>query len=184
MYVDIKDLFNEFCKYLDGKLRWSDKSSVWTHTVFGFFTEYNRKQHVPYVEVKEHMRIDYIWRLDPSKYSRNDIVLAVEHENEVNNIEKLLSEEIRHLIDIKAFNKVGIFYINQGDEKDFINKISKAIKCSTPYTWENYLIILGYRTRKKKKLAILFKALFLNEKGELVTQEERVIFQRERKEIN
>lgn len=179
MWIDLEKLFEEFCNYLNGKLRWKDKSKVWTETVFGFFTEYNRKQHIPYVEAREHMRVDYIWRLDYPKYSKNDIVLAVEHENEVNVIDELLKEEIRHLIDIKAYNKVGIFYIHHGDEKEFLEKISESIKASTPFNWEKYLIILGYSTWRKRKLAIRFKAVFFNEKGEITGTKEKVIFQRE-----
>ena len=187
LWIDLEKLFEDFCNYLNGKLRWKDKSKVWTKTIFKFFTEYKRQQLIPYVEAREHMKVDYIWRRnDP--YFGYDIDLAVEHENEVNDIEKLLKEEIRHLIDIKAHNKVGIFYIRSGDEEEFLKKISENIKATTPFDEEKYMIILGYPTwktvkdklKKRKKLAILFKAIFFNEKGEITGTKKRVIFQREK----
>ena len=164
------------CRYLDGKLRWQDPSSVWTETVFRFFSEYNKKQHTPFKEEREYMKIDYIWRYDLERDKRTDIVLAVEHEANVSNIREILSKEMRHLIDIKAYNKVGIFYINLAEEDEFVNRVSELISRVLPYRYESYLIIIGYSAGEGKRM--LFKGFFLNEEGKLIKQKKCVINQR------
>ncbi|RLE78752.1 MAG: hypothetical protein DRJ52_09875 [Thermoprotei archaeon] len=181
--VVLEEVFEKFCDYLDGRIKWGDSSRFWTETVFGFFSELNRKQAVPYVEERDYMRVDYIWRSDPEKHLTEDIVLAVEHENQVSDIDTLIKEEIRHLVDIKAFNKIGIFYISEGDEKEFIERISQTIKRVTMRnSLEKYLIILGY-TPKKGRGTILFRGFFLNYEGERIGERERVILQAQRKAI-
>jgi len=180
--VSLEELFDQFCKYLDGKLKWSErenKSRIWTSTIFNFFSELNKREPIPFVKEKEYMRVDYIWRYDTSRYSTNDIELAVEHENVMEKIDTLLNEEIQHLIDIKARKKVGIFYIPQGDEKEFIKKIQERIKMqSIKSGLEEYLIILGYSTTRHKKRVILLKGFFFNGDGNLKSQKEKIISQK------
>jgi sugar phosphate permease len=49
---------------MDGKLKWSDPADQWTQTVFEFFTLENSHQTIPFVAMREHMQIDYVWRYD------------------------------------------------------------------------------------------------------------------------
>ncbi|MEM2780723.1 MAG: hypothetical protein QW791_07670 [Candidatus Bathyarchaeia archaeon] len=124
--------FDEFCKYLDGKLLWSEtKDREWTETIFEFFSNKNKAEATPFVEIKDYMRVDYVWRYDPKKYSVNDIELAVEHEGVERDISTLLDQELQHLIDLKARNKIGIFYPNLGDEKSLIDGVGQRIKAQS-----------------------------------------------------
>lgn len=181
MVIFLETLFDEFCKYLDGKLKWSEretKPKMWTKIIFNFFTQRNEKEAIPFLEKKEYMRVDYIWRYDTSRYSTNDIELAVEPENMMEKVDILINEEIQHLIDIKARNKIGIFYVSHGDEKEFIRKVQERIKTQiirSPI--ERYLIILGYTTTHHKKRAILFKGFFFDQDGNLTSRKENIILQ-------
>jgi len=175
-------MFNTFCEYLNGKLKWSEtKDKEWTQTVFQFFSAENTRETIPYVEIREHMNVDYILRYDSSKYSFNDIELAVEHEASENRVDVLVSEEIQNLVDIRARNKVAIFYPSAGDEANLLDKIQKKIKSvSTRYQLEEeYLIILGYTTTTEGKRAILWRAFYLDKAGNLTQRKERVIMQRQ-----
>jgi len=67
----------------------------------------------------EYMLIDQIWL---EQYQ--EIILALEHEHRGANINYLLDKEVSHLIDLRAMNKIGIFYPNLGNEKTLINNIS------------------------------------------------------------
>jgi hypothetical protein len=178
----LETLFGEFCQYLDGKLYWTkSKSKEWTDIALSFFREKNKTETIPYVEEQEHMKIDYIWRYDPKRYSINDIELAVEHEGEENDVATLVNKEIQHLVDLKARNKIAIFYPRMGDEKDLIEEIQRKIKSQSDImkiSQEKYLIILGYSTTKKAKRAILFKGFIFNQNGDLEKQMEQAIFQR------
>jgi hypothetical protein len=175
-------LFDDFCKYLDGKLSWSEsKDKEWTETVFGFFSQKNKLEIIPFNEVKEYMLVDYVWRYDPNRYSIYSIELAVEHEGQEKDVQTLIGEEIQHLVDLKARNKIGIFYPRLGDEKDFIEKIKHKIKSQfddmkLPY--EKYLIILGYATTRNARRSILFKGFIFNNQGEIEKQMERITFQK------
>jgi hypothetical protein len=176
-------MFDKFCDYLNGKLKWSEtKAKDWTETVFQFFSAENAKQiPYPYVELKEHMNIDYIWRYDATRYTINDIDLAVEHEGIEKKVEVLVSEEIQHLIDLRARNKIAIFYPSSGDESPLLEQIQKRIKSvSERYRLEeNYLIMLGYATTKEGKRATLWKACFLDKTGNITQRKERVIVQKQ-----
>jgi len=178
----LETLFGEFCRYLDGKLYWTkSKSKEWTDTVLSFFRKKNKTETIPYAEEQEHMKIDYIWRYDPKRYLINDIELAVEHEGEENDVATLVNKEIQHLVDLKARNKIAIFYPRMGDEKDLIEEIQRKIKSQSDImkiSQEKYLIILGYSTTKKSKRAILFKGFIFNQNGDLEKQMEQTIFQR------
>jgi hypothetical protein len=178
----LKSLFEDFCKYLDGKLRWTEsKDKEWTDSVLKFFGEKNKVEAIPYVEEFEHMRVDYIWRFNLDRYSICDIELAVEHEGQEKSIDTLVEEEIQHLIDLKAKNKVGIFYPRMGDEKELIEKIrNKIASQSSPFRieCEKYLIMLGYTTTKMGKRAMLFKGFIFDQNGTLQEQTEQTILQK------
>ena len=180
--IYLKSLFEDFCKYLDGKLRWTEtKHKEWTDSILKFFSEKNKAEVIPYVEEFNHMMVDYIWRYNPERYSMFDIELAVEHEGQEKDITTLVEKEIQHLIDLKARNKVGIFYPRMGDEKEFIKKIKNRIASqSTAFKIndEKYLIILGYATTKMGKRAILFKGFILDQNGTLQEQMEQTILQK------
>ena len=178
--VILQSLFDEFCAFLDGKLRWSTQKMPrpqWTETVFSFFSEQNQKQHVPYLEQREYLRLDYIWRNDSSHYSNSDIQLVVEHENN-DYVENLLDSEIQHLVDVKATNKIGIFYVNEGDESRFIGSVEKRIRAqSMRFPHEKYLVIVGRSTRQDGRLAIRYKGYFFDADGQITRQAEHVIAQ-------
>jgi len=180
--VYLPSLFEEFCKYFDGKLKWSDrenKPQAWTEAIFSFFKEQKGKpDNAPFKEEKEFMRIDYIWRYDSPSYPTKDIELAIEHENKMERIDTLVNEEVQHLVDIKARNKIGIFYIPQGDEEEFIQKIQNRIKMQSMYSsLEKYLIILAYSTTHRKEKSILVKGFFFDEKGNLTEKKQKIISQ-------
>ena len=179
--IFLEQMFERFCKYLEGKLKWSEtKDKEWTQTVFQFFSAENTQETIPYVEIKEHMNVDYIWRYDPNRYSINDIELAVEHEASENRVDALVSEEIQNLVDIRARNKIAIFYPTLGDEANLLDKIQKKIKSvSEQYRLEEkYLVILGYTTTKEGKRAIAWKGFLFDKSGNLTQRKERVIMQK------
>lgn len=181
--VFLELLFGRFCDYVDGKLGWTEDSK-WTELVFGFFHDENTnpaETTVPFVEVREHMNIDYIWRYDSTKYSTNDIELAVESENQENRVDVLIENEVQNLVDLRARNKVAIFYPNLGDENVLLDKIRKAIKRVSEQCRfeEKYVFVLGFATRKEGKKAILWKGYFLDKTGEVTSMKERVTFQRQ-----
>jgi len=127
------------------------------------------------------MGIDYVWRYNPKRFSVYDIVLAVEHEGQEKEVAILVNKEVQHLVDITAWNKIGIFYPRQGDEKGFIEKVERRIKAQSndlKLSLEKYLIILGYATTKLGQRAILFKGFIFNGKGDLEKRMESVIFQK------
>jgi len=180
--IYLKSLFEDFCKYLDGKLRWTkSKHKEWTDTILKFFSEKNKAEVIPHVEEFNHMLVDYIWRYNPDRYSIFDIEIAVEHEGEEKDITTLLEKEIQHLIDLKARNKIGIFYPRMGDEKEFIEKIKNRIASQSDVfriNDEKYLIILGYATTKMGKRAILFRGFILDQNGTLQEKIEQTILQK------
>lgn len=181
MTIFLEGFFKDFCSYLEGKLSWTEtKDKEWTKCVLNFFKEKNKAETIPFIERTNHMDVDYIWRYSPNNYSFSDIELAVEHEGQEKDINVLLTEEIQHLIDLKANHKVGIFYISLGDEKEFIEKIKRMIAYQLPTnqtTNERYLIILGYTVRKAGKKSILFKGFFFDGKGEIEKHIEQTILQ-------
>lgn len=191
--IYLNTLFDEFCKYLDKKLKWTQtQKGLWTNIIFEFFSGINKKETIPYTEKKDYMRIDYIWRYAfPNRYSIHDIELAVEHEGINRRIKEIIESEVQHLIDLKAKNKIGIFYISQGSEKKFLEEISKRIKAQSdlfklftenPYICEKYLIILGYATTTPRgERAILFKGFIFNVEGEKEGEMEKIILQVEKK---
>jgi hypothetical protein len=101
------------------------------------------------------MLVDQVWR-----GTRQEIVLALEHEH-TSDMAEVLSKEVEHLIDIRAEQKIGIFYPNLGDETDFMDKALSKIRkrmVALPLQREEYMFILGFQTRKDNRRAIRFHA--------------------------
>jgi len=173
--LTLNELFDKFCEYLHGKIKWKAPKNERTSLILNFFSELNKSEYRPYKEETEYMQIDYIWR-DVSSFPYQRIVLAVEHENDFN-FESFLGSEIQHLLDIKAENKIAITYPPVGDENRLIREVHERIKkyFLKSHLSELYLLILGFPTRKrpkgveKTKLAIRFKGYMFNNKGFLAT---------------
>lgn len=134
------------------------------------------------IEQRNYLLIDYVWRYEMASYPYSQhILLAVEHENKGDS-DSFLGKEVQHLIDVKADYKVAITYPSLGEETELIRKIRERIGSYTRKlsTKEQYLIVFGFTTRKKKKGAIRFNAYFIDAQGELLKRKERVIYQRSR----
>ena len=178
--LNLQHIFDKFCENMEGKLSMDMPSSEWTRIVKEFFIEYCQKSGHYFTMYENYMLVDWIWRSDPKVYSTSSIELAVEHEHK-SNIDKLLDEEVQHLIDIKAVNKVGIFYPHAGDENEFLKKIKSKIEnqsSGVKLSWEeNFLIVLGYPTKKRGEKALLFKAFFFDKNGGRIDSREKVILQ-------
>ena len=183
MRLTLNELFDEFCDYLHGKIKWKAPENERTALILSFFSELNKSEYRPYEEKREYMRIDYIWR-DVSSFPYQKIVLAVEHENEFN-FKSFLGTEIQRLLDIKAENKIAIAYPQVGNENRLIREVQERIKkyALKIHPFESYLLILGFTTRKrpkgveKPKLAVRFKGYIFNNKGDLTTFKDRTILQ-------
>jgi len=175
-------LFNDFCTYMDGKLKWAKpKGKAWTDTIFSFFSAANQKEIIPYIELKEYMYVDYIWRYDPKRYGNlSDIEMALEHEGGTYVVREILADEVSQLVDIKARYKIGIFYPSPGDEAALLDGIAKMIGSqsdSVRQKQEEYLIILGYTTTKEGRRVIQFKGFIFDNKGQVTDKLERMISQ-------
>jgi len=177
--IFLDDLFNEFCNHFDGKLKWEKpKGKTWTDSIFHFFSELNKEPTKQYLEAREYMSLDYVWRYGPPRYSMCDIELALEHEGETYKTEEIIADEIRHLVDVKARHKVAIFYPSAGDEVILLEKIAKTIEDQSDIVrleQEKYLIILGYATTKESKRAIMFKGFLFDSRGRITQKLERVV---------
>ena len=147
---DLKQLFERFCEYSNEKLYWDMDSGEWTKLVLDFFGQEGKSRKVN-VE-SNYMLIDQVWR-----GTRHEILLALEHENK-GDMTEILNKEVEHLIDLRALQKIGIFYPSEGDEKDFLDKaLSKIMerKEAIPLQ-EQYALILGRSTTKAHRRAIRF----------------------------
>ncbi len=104
--------------------------------------------------------------------------MAVEHENK-GEVERFLNQEVQHLIDMKADHKIAITYPPLGEETTLIRRIRQRIEsCAKKLsTGEEYMIVLGFATRKKRKSAIRFNAYFIDAQGEFLRRKEHVIYQ-------
>jgi len=158
MFYSLETIFKEFCDYLDGKVKWSEKKVDLTKLIFEFFSKNIKEDKL--VEKKEYMNLDYILRGKIPEYSTNDIVLAVEHEVSYRKPEDVISHEVQHLADIEAKYKIGIFYPSAGDEERLKEKIQKTISRASYLSvpWEEYLFVFGSPTTSGGKRSILFKA--------------------------
>jgi len=180
--LSISDIYDEFCKYFDGKMKWSAaKDSEWTENILKFFSEFRASKEkllVGYrlVEAREYMSIDLTWRAMTS--STSHIELAVEHEN-TGNVKPFLKQEIQHLIDLKADNKIAITYPHIGDEETLVRGVCDAIKTDVRQRGEEYLLLLGFATRTgdPPMPAILIKGHFIDSSGNEKTSKQRVILQ-------
>lgn len=178
MIFTLSSIFDEFCKQLSGKLRWSRSKAEWTDAIFDFFHDLNEKQHKPLKEEREHMNIDYLWR-DVEYFPYQSIKLAVEHENKFD-LNEFLDSEIQHLLDIKAECKIAITYPQLGDENKLIREVTERIKQYSQKLspFEDYLLILGFATSKEKKRAIRFRGYLLDREGKITEPpKDRTIFQ-------
>jgi len=186
MISSLSTIFDKFCDYLDGKIKWSEQKTGFTKLIFDFFSANIKEENL--IEEKGYMGVDYILRKKIPAYSTDEIELAIEHEISYRNPENIIKSEVQHLVDIKAKYKVGIFYPSTGDEDQFKreieNKIKQASYLSVP--WEEYLFIFGFPTTKEGKRSILFKAFQFtwNRQGNYQNLEakqlkERVIRQKE-----
>ena len=160
MFYSLETIFKEFCDYLEGKIKWSEKKTDFTKLIFEFFSQMAKTAQPPFVEKREYMLLDFIMRHKMAEYNFNTIELALEHEVSQRRPEGVLSNEVQHLVDIKAKYKIGIFYPSAGDEEKLKSgikeKIEQAKSLSVP--WEEYLFIFGSPTTKESKRCILFKA--------------------------
>jgi hypothetical protein len=162
--VDLKNIFKEFCEYLDGKIKWAGRNKTpkteITAFVFNFFEE-KLSQKEGLVKTSPYMLIDAVWRYPKPQSTDEGIQIALEHEISKRKISDFLKEEIQRLIDIKAKYKIGIFYpSSEVDEKGLKEGIEKKLKNSKylAIPWEEYLFIFGKPSRKEGENIILFKA--------------------------
>lgn len=160
MIPALPKIFEEFCDYLDGKLKWSEKKTGFTNLIFDFFPKLKEEN---LTEEREYMGIDYILRQKIPKYSTNEIELAVEHEISYRKPKNIIKSEVQHLVDIKAKYKIGIFYPSVGDVGEFKKEIFETLKSASYLSvpWEEYLFIFGFPTTKDGIRSILFKAFHL-----------------------
>jgi len=151
---DLQFIFMDFCKRFDGKLVWAERGKAWTNVILDFFGEEAAKHKCRCQ--REYMTLDMVWW---SEYS--DILLALEHEIQERAPPDLLESEIRHLIDIKAQRKVGIFYPSEGDERSLIENAIIAWlqghRLKVAQFPEQYMFVMGRPTTKFGRRAILFR---------------------------
>jgi len=180
--VSLARVFDEFCAYFDGKMRWSAaKDSEWTDKVLSFFSDLRSREEKSFpgyrlVEVREYMNIDYVWRSVVT--SGSHIELAVEHEN-TGNVKPFLEQEIQHLIDLKADNKIAITYPHVGDEEKLVRSVCDSVRSDFRHQKENYLLLLGFATRTGEQAAqaILVKGHFIDSLGRETSSRQKVILQ-------
>jgi len=181
-YVSLPRVFDQFCSYFDGKMKWSAaKDSEWTKSILSFFSDDQTKREnlftgVELVEVYEYMGIDYVWRISSS--SGNFIELAVEHEN-TGSVRPFLEQEVRHLVDLKADNKIAITYPHIGDEETLMRGVYDLVKSDMRRRDEKYLVLLGFATKtgEPPTPAILFKGHFIDVSGNETLVRQKVIKQ-------
>jgi len=164
MIPSLETIFKEFCDCLEGKIKWSGKERTLreeiTSIVFNFFDEILSKKE-GLIKTSSYMLVDAIWRYPKPAYTDECIQIALEHEISKRKISDFLSEEIQRLIDIKASNKIGIFYpSSEPDEKELREGIEMKLKASNylANTGEKYLFIFGKPTKQRGESIILFKA--------------------------
>ncbi len=161
MRYSLPQIFDEFCNYLDGKIKWSAEKKNLTRLVFEFFSHRVDETQFTFVNETEYMNLDLILRHKMPEYSDNLIELALEHEVSQRKPFDFLSNEVQKLIDIKAKYKCGIFYPSAGDEEELKDKIQEKIKQASYLSvpWEEYLFIFGFPTTQGARRSILFKAV-------------------------
>jgi hypothetical protein len=164
MIPSLETIFNEFCGYLEGKIKWSGKEQTFrkeiTSIVFNFFDETLSKKE-GLIKTSPYMLVDAIWRYPKPESTDECIQISLEHEISKRKISIFLNEEIQRLIDIKASNKIGIFYpSSEPDEKELREGIEMKLNASKylANNGEKYLFIFGKPTKQRGESIILFKA--------------------------
>jgi hypothetical protein len=152
--IDLSSLFNMFCDHFDGKLLWRQRGKQWTKQILDFFSAEAARR--SFLAKREYMSLDLVWFSNHS-----DIVLAFEHELQQRAIGKIVDSELRHLIDIKAVRKVGVFYVSEPDEKSLIESgvvaWLKGHRLKVAYPSEQYMIIIGRPATKLGERVLLFR---------------------------
>ncbi|QQG42457.1 MAG: hypothetical protein HYW15_03030 [Candidatus Giovannonibacteria bacterium] len=153
-------IFDEFCDFLEEKVKWSEKKTDFTKLIFDFFSKLTNSTQPPFLGVREYMTLDFVMRHKMPEYSFNTLELALEHEISQRKPNDVISSEVQHLVDIKAKYKIGIFYPSVGDEENLRIKIKEKIEQgkSLSVPWEEYLFIFGSPTTQGGERCILFKA--------------------------
>lgn len=174
--ISLPSLFNHLAEKSDGQLSWADKDRNWTQWMFQCFDGYVMAT-CGAEGVSNYMDIDRVWRDVGLGY----LILALEHEN--NFVRKdFLSQEIQHLIDLKATHKVAITYPQLGEEEETIKEVCSLLNRSTwlrlvDYCTDEYLIVFGFATKKDGKPAILWKGYRMDYTGKLLDTYTRVVMQ-------
>lgn len=167
--VDLESLFIRFCEHFEGKLVWANRGKIWTDAIISFFREEAERCKCRWEQ--EYMTLDMVWW---SEYS--DITLALEHEIQERAPPALLEKEIRHLIDIKAQRKVGIFYPSEADEKSLIENAIIAWlqghRLKVADFTEQYMFVMGRPTTKFGRRAILFRRYLFDGYGNQISSPE------------
>ena len=70
---------------------------------------------------REKLRIDMVWIKD------SNVEVAVDHENEVNNVQKLLEHEVDNLLSIHSKLKIFITYFTQNNFHRLSTELNDAI---------------------------------------------------------
>lgn len=160
--VDLNSIFIRFCDHFEDKLVWAERGKTWTDAIITFFSEEAGRHKCR--SQREYMTLDMVWW---SEYS--DIMLALEHEIQERAPPTLLEKEIRHLIDIKAQRKVGIFYPSEADEKSLIENAVIAWlqghRLKVANYAEQYMFVMGRPTTKFGRRAILFRRYLFDADG-------------------
>lgn len=143
----------------------------WTELVLSYFAEQAKLETAE--PIREYMLVDQVWR---GRWQ--ELVFALEHEHGTD-VNELLTHEVAHLVDLRAKQKVGIFYPNLGDENDLMEGIKKRISSVGLFfpLQEEYMFILGFSTRKQGRPAIKFKGYILDKTGKQTDLKEAEIFQ-------
>jgi len=175
--VYLPSLFTRFCEYFDGKLNWSKmRGDLWTDLVLKFFEEEAQRERAR--PQREYMTLDLVWW---GQYTQ--LVFALEHESSHREVNRLLDEEVSHLIDVRAKSKVGIFYPAVGDEDIFVKNVEERLYgrayWGSKIPNEEYLFVLGFPATRQRKSAIKFKAYFYDDTGKRTGTNELVILQAE-----
>jgi len=184
VWLDLADVFTDFTSWLDHKLKWSgipSVKSVWTKTIFSYFSDLRDRQGFKEYLLEEYnyLNVDYVWIYDRKDYPQQHFIeLAVEHENQ-RDVKTFLTQEIQHLIDMKADNKIAITYPHIGREEPLIADICNRIRwCIRKTESEKYLVILGYPTKMRRKSAINFKGYIIDDTGNELKRTDSTIYQK------
>jgi len=164
-------MFSDFCNSFNQKIRWDMSEADWTEMILSYFGDKANSESAE--PINDYMSVDQVWR---GRYQ--ELVFALEHEHGTD-VNELLTHEVAHLVDLRAKQKVGIFYPNLGDENALIEAIKTKLASVGLFLplQEEYMFILGFSTRKQGRPAIKFKAYILDKVGKQIDLKEAEIFQ-------